>query len=181
MKRSGMKYFTLFLLAVGSAAIGASSDVGQTIRSVELKDQPNADAASLATLPEKTHVEILKRQGAWLQVKAASGSGWLRMLTIRGEGGPDAKSSGGGGLKALGSLVTTGSSGTAPVATGVRGLSAEDLANAQENPAELAKLQSMAADAAQARSFAGQAQLKVQTIAYLAPVTGKDKKKGDAK
>ena len=47
MKRSGMKYFTLFLLAVGSAAIGASSDVGQTIRSVELKDQPNADPLKL--------------------------------------------------------------------------------------------------------------------------------------
>lgn len=176
MKRRGIKRISLLLFATATIAVGAVSDVGQTIRSVELKEQPSADASATATLPEKTHVEILQRQGAWLQVKAASGSGWVRMLAIRGEGGPAGKSSGGGGLKALGSLVTTGSSGTAPVATGVRGLDETDLANAQENPAELAKLQTMAADAALARSFAQQANLKVQTIAYFAAPSGKGKK-----
>lgn len=182
MKRRAMNCISLLLLAAGTVAVAAGSDTGQTIRSVELKDQPNADAAATATLPEKTHVEILQRQGAWLQVKAAPGTGWVRMLAIRGEGGPTGKSSGGGGLKALGSLVSTGSSGTAPVATGVRGLSEEDLAHAQENPAELAKLQSMAADAAMARGFAQQAKLKVQTVAYFAAPAGKGKgKKGEDK
>ena len=180
MKRRRIHLLSLSLLLAGTVAIGAGSDTGQTIRSVELKDQPNADATSTATLPEKTHVEVLQRQGAWLQVKAEAGSGWVRMLAIRGEGGPAGKSSGGGGLKALGSLMSTGSSGTAPVATGVRGLSEEDLTHAQENPAELAKLQSMAADQAMARSFAQQAKLKEQSVAYLAAPAGKGKK-GDAK
>jgi hypothetical protein len=178
MKRRPIHLLSLSLLLAGTAAIGAGGDTGQTIRSVELKDQPNADAASTATLAERTHVEVLQRQGAWLQVKADAGSGWVRMLAIRGEGGPAGKSSGGSGLKSLGSLLTTGSSGTAPVATGVRGLSEEDLAHAQENPGELARLQSMAADQAVARSFAQQAKLKEQTVAYFAGPAGKGKKGG---
>ena len=178
-----MKYFILILLAVCGAAV-AATEYGLTIRAVELKAQPNADAASVATLPEKTRVEVLKRQGAWFEVKATGGNGWLRMLTVRGEGGGEnaaeggAKKPSGRGLSMLGSLVTTGTSGT-PVATGVRGLSEEDLSHAQENPAELEKLQALASNPQEARKFAEQVKLKSQSIAYLP--SGKTQAKGDAK
>lgn len=157
------------LLLLGAACLcafaTAATQTGQTMRSVELKSEPSADATSVATLAEKTAVEVLQRKGAWYQVKSATGTGWVRMLAIRSEGG-DAKPSGGGGFSALRNMVGTGSSGTA-VATGVRGLSEEDLKNAQPNPAELAAMQALAASPEDARKFAGQAKLSVSTVAYL--------------
>lgn len=177
-----MKYLILLALAICGAAV-AATEYGQTVRSVELKAQPDADAASVATLPEKTRIEVLKRQGAWFEVKAPAGSGWLRMLAVRGEAGAEATAEGtpkksGKGFATLRSLVSTGSSGT-PVATGVRGLSEEDLQHAQENPLELEKLNGLASNPQEARKFAEQAKLKAQSVAYLA--TAKTKAKGEAK
>lgn len=180
-----MRYLILMLLLACGAAI-AATEYGETIRTIELKSGPDADAASVTTLAEKTKVEILKREGAWYQVKAASGSGWLRMLAVRGEAGAEqageagAKKSGDKGFSSLRNMVT-GSSGSA-VATGVRGLSEEDLKNAHPDPMELEKLKGMASNPTEARKFASQAKLKSQTVPYLAVTSAKDKQgKGAAK
>ena len=174
-----MKSFCLMLFAAGTVA-AAATEYGQTIRSTELKAQPSADAANVATLAEKTRVEVLSRKGAWFEVKAPDGNGWLRMLAVRSEAVPGAATGGksGGGLAALGHLVT-GSASDTPVATGVRGLSEEDLQHAQANPAQFEKLQTLAVAAPQARQFAGKAQLQAQSVAYLPGGTGHDK--GEAK
>lgn len=173
-----MKYSLMILLVFAAADVAVAAEYGQTIASSALKAQPTADAANLATLPQKTRVELLKRQGAWYEVKTANvaAAGWLRMLNVRAEGG--AKPSSGSGLAALSSVVHTGSSGTA-VATGVRGLSETDLSNARPDPAELQKLESFASDPEQARDFAGQVPLPAQSIQYLpAPsVSGKERAK----
>lgn len=155
-----MKFFILILLA---AAAGASGNHSQTIRALDLKAQPSADAASVAPLAVNTRVEILQRQGAWFQVKATNNTGWLRMLAVRPEstGGKS-----GGGLVALGHLVG-GGSGNSAVATGVRGLNDEDLKNAKANPAELEKLTAQSAEPDAARHFAGEAGLAAKTIDYL--------------
>ena len=55
-------------------------------------------------------------------------------------------------------VARTGTSGT-QVTTGVRGLDAEQIANAQPNPAELAKLEKFAADRDAAAGFAAQGKL----------------------
>ena len=174
-----MKYLGLLLLVAGSGAI-AASQFSQTIRAVDLKALPSADAANVAALPEKSQVEVLKRQGAWFQVKAPAGSGWLRMLAVRGEGGasdaPPAKS---GSLSGLRHLVGA-SSGQSAVATGVRGLSEEDLASAQPNPGQLQELQELSSNPGEARKFADQAKLKPQTVAYLVAAVI-SKSRGEAK
>jgi hypothetical protein len=170
-----MKYSVLMVCALASSA--AATEYGQTVSATDLKAQPSADAAALATLPQNTRVELLKRQGAWYEVKAANVAelGWLRMLNVRGEGG--AKSGGGGsGLAALSSMARTGSSGTA-VATGVRGLSETDLSNARPDPAELRELEGFAADPQQAREFAAQVPLQAQSVQYLPPPQGREKAK----
>ena len=79
-----MKYFILMLLAAATVAV-AAGEYSQTIRALDLKAQPSADAANVAALAENTRVEVLQRQGAWFQVKAANDSGWLRMLAVRPE------------------------------------------------------------------------------------------------
>ena len=53
------------------------------------------------------------------------------------------------------------------MATGVRGLSEEDLKNAHPNPVEFEKLQKYAVNKAKAEKFAHNAKLKARQLDYL--------------
>lgn len=167
MKRTRL----LFAILALGLACAAWAETGQTVKATDLKKTPFADAETVASLPENTAVEILKRQGPWMQVKANGKEGWVRMLSLRmGDG---AKSNGGGTAAGLGGLLNiarTGSSGNT-VATGVRGLTKEELANAQPNPEEMAKLKQYTTGAKEARAFAAAGGLKAQQVDYLKPPT----------
>jgi Bacterial SH3 domain len=142
----------------------AWAEPATVIKVTELKQAPATDAATVATLPENTAVEALERKSGWTRVKASSGEGWVRMLSLRfgGEVKPKAGSS---GLTQMFNVARTGTSGT-QVTTGVRGLDAEQLANAQPNPAELAKLEKFAADRDAAAKFAAQGKLAPKSVDY---------------
>ncbi len=68
-----------------------------------------------------------------------------------------------GVLRGVTSLFNRGAAGTPstlPTSTiGIRGLGAEDIANAQPNPAAVSQMEALRLDEAQARSFAAQAAL----------------------
>jgi len=134
------------------------------IRATDLKQEPATDSATLAALPENTAVEALERRGGWTRVKAGGGEGWVRMLSLRFGGDAPAKP-GASGLSQAFNVARTGTSGT-QVTTGVRGLDAEQIAAAQPNPAELAKLQGFAADRDAAASFAAQGKLDAKPVEY---------------
>jgi hypothetical protein len=153
----------IFLFLHVGAAYAA--EFGYTMRSTELKDAPFSDAKTLATLPEKTKVEIISRQGAWLKVKEQQ-QGWVRLLSLRtGEG---RMIGGDSGLKSLINLGLGRSGNTGvTVATGVRGLSEADLKNARPNPQELEKLRQLTIPPAEAQKFAASAKLTAQQINYL--------------
>lgn len=144
----------------------AAAETALTVRSTELKKEPFIDAETVATLAEQEKVEIIRRQGAWTQVKAAKNQGWVRMLSLRlGEG---TAKKGDSGIGSLLNVARSGSSGNT-VSTGVRGLSEEDLKNTHPNPEELQKMERLAASAQDARSFAGSAKLNSRQVDYLAP------------
>jgi hypothetical protein len=88
------------------------------------------------------------------------------MLTLRY--GAAAAKPGATGVSQLFNVARTGTSGT-QVTTGVRGLDAHDLANAQPNPAELAKLQDFASDRDAAAGFAAKGALTVKQVDYPKP------------
>jgi hypothetical protein len=134
------------------------------IRATDLKHEPASDSATLAALAENTAVEVLERKSGWTRVKAQPGEGWVRMLALRFGGTAPAKP-GATGLTQLFSVARTGTSGT-QVTTGVRGLDAEQIANAQPNPAELAKLEKFAADRDAAAGFAAQGKLSAKPVDY---------------
>jgi hypothetical protein len=161
----------LFILALALfSPVSWSGDAGQTLTDVGLKGEPFADAQTVGTLPAKAAVEIIKRQGGWLQIKTAEGlSGWAKMTSIKLEGG-DAAKPGSNGLVDVFKAAQTGRSGNTgvTVATGVRGLSPEDLKNAKPNPDEVKKLDSFAATKPQAESLANKAKLTSQKVEYLA-------------
>lgn len=122
------------------------------MRSTEIKQQPFSS------------VEVLSRHGGWVNISSSKGKGWVRMVSLRSDS--TAKKRGDSGLQSLINVGRSGSSGIT-VATGVRGLSEEDLRNAHPNPVELEKLQKFAASKAKAEKFAHDAKLKARPLDYL--------------
>jgi hypothetical protein len=155
-----MKYLYLMLMVPALAW----AEPATVIRATDLKQAPATDSATLAALVENTAVEALERKGGWTRVKGDAGEGWVRMLALRFGGAAPAKP-GASGLTQLFNVARTGTSGT-QVTTGVRGLEADQIAAAQPNPAELAKLEKFAADAGAAEKFAAQGKLAPTSVEY---------------
>jgi len=152
--------FTLFWLATSACA----EQTAYAVRNTEIKQQPYSDAATVARLSENASVSIVSRQGGWMRISSKAGNGWVKMLSLRG--GSTATKRGDSGMQSLFNIGRTGSSGIT-VATGVRGLSEEDLKNAQPDPLELEKLQSYAVNKSKAEKFARDAKLKSHQLDYL--------------
>ena len=140
----------------------AWAEPATTIRQVELKKAPAADAETIGQIAENTALDALERKGGWTRVKSESGEGWVRMLALR-FGGPGEAKKGDSGVSKLFNVARTGSSGTT-VTTGVRGLDPEMLAKAQPNPAELAKMEQFAATPDGAAGFAAKGKLKARQV-----------------
>ncbi len=153
----------LFLLGC-MAAPAYAGQAAYTVRSTEIKQQPYSDAATVAKLNENASVNIVSRQGGWVRITSKAGNGWVKMLSLRSSS--TATKRGDSGLQSLFNVGRSGSSGIT-VATGVRGLSEEDLKNAQPAPRELEKLQNYAVNKAKAEKFARDAKLKSQQLDYL--------------
>jgi hypothetical protein len=134
------------------------------IRATELKQAPATDATTVASLAENTAVDAGERKGGWTRVKAGSSEGWVRMLSLRYAGTGDTKQ-GDAGVTQLLNVARTGTSGT-QVTTGVRGLDAEQLANAKPNPAEMKKMEGYAASREGAEGFADKGKLQSQRVDY---------------
>lgn len=143
----------------------ALAETGTALKADKLRVEPYADARTTGTLARGDKLEILSKQGGWLKVKTAKGSGWVRLLSVRRGGGTAS-----GTAQAKGVLdLASGRAGTGKVvaATGVRGLSAEELKSAQFNEAEVIKLESHTQTAAQGRKFAVGGGLKAVEFAYV--------------
>jgi hypothetical protein len=141
------------------------AEAATVIRATELKRTPATDAESAGQLAENAKVEALERQGGWTRVRTAGGvEGWVRMLALRYEGAGAARQGDSGVAQAI-NVARTGTSGT-QVTTGVRGLDAEQIANAKPNPAELKKLERYSAGKDAAAAFAERGQLRAQQVSY---------------
>ena len=103
-----------------------------------------------ATLDEKASVSVMSRQGGWVKITSAKGNGWVRMLSLRGDS--TAKKPGDTGLQSLINVGRSGSSGIT-MTTGVRGLSEEDLKNAQPNPERIRKTAKVRGEQGQGRKI----------------------------
>jgi hypothetical protein len=135
------------------------------MRATEIKQQPATDAPAAGQLAENAKVDALERKGGWTRIKAESGAeGWVRMLALRYAGAGEAKL-GDSGVAQLLSVARSGTSG-AQVTTGVRGLDAEQLANARPNAAELKKMENYAASKDHAEGFAAKGNLRPQRVDY---------------
>ena len=165
------------LLAWAGIAM-ADGDPGIMRRAADLRAAPKDDAQSLISLRAQAPVTRLPgREGAWIQVRTVAGqTGWVHLFDVGSPGASGgapsgASQAGSGALRGLTRLFTPGSASggtTVPTTTvGIRGLSAEDIASAQPNPAAVAQMEALRQNESQARAFASSASLKSQTVEAL--------------
>ncbi|HEX5337848.1 MAG TPA: SH3 domain-containing protein [Gallionella sp.] len=168
MKNTSRILLAGLLLAMSSAHAGES---GAAIKSDDLKAEPFRDAKTVGTLATGDKVEILSKDGGWLQVKSPKGSGWVRMFSIRK--GEARKASAGSEAAGLAGLAS-GRAGTGKVVatTGIRGLNEEELKAAKYDEKELKLAESFATSRADAQKFASQGKLVARQMDYLPDAGG---------
>ncbi|MEO8385846.1 MAG: SH3 domain-containing protein, partial [Betaproteobacteria bacterium] len=83
MRRARVLIFGALLLAMFSAA-SVQAQAVLTNRATELRAAADDTAKVVQSLPEKTEVKVLVRQGAWQQVRVGNNTGWVRMMHLRG-------------------------------------------------------------------------------------------------
>ncbi|NQD37606.1 hypothetical protein HPT27_11270 [Permianibacter sp. IMCC34836] len=142
-------------------AVVNAAQQAQTVTTTDLKTKPEPKAETVASLPAGSMLQINDRQGGWYAAETSQGKGWVRLLHVRLAGG--SSKPGKNGVDTLVKLGSTSRTDTT-VATGIRGLTAEDLKQAKENPRELAKLDQFAVSDADARQFAAQGGVSSRTV-----------------
>ncbi|MFU8814459.1 MAG: SH3 domain-containing protein, partial [Pseudomonadales bacterium] len=139
---------------------------GTVMRDAELKAKPSLDAQTLGELPERTPVTIVDRHGGWFEVVRGDTRGWVRLLHVSsqppGTHGPIPPE-----LERA-ARVATGreGGGNIVVTTGTRGLTEEQLRQAEANTDELRRLEAQGVDARQAERHAARHGLQRRDIAY---------------
>ena len=144
----------------------AHAEPAVTIKAVDLKAQAASDAKTVASLPANTTVDLVERQGAWVQLRSGNDVGWGKLFDVRLAGTNTGSTK--GGAKSLGDVLglASGQRG-ASVTTGVRGLDGETLAKATPNPQEFAKLVAFQATKEQAQTFAAAGNLSPREVELL--------------
>jgi len=153
----------------GSAALAA--ETGTALKNDTIRKEPYADAKSAGSFTRGENLEILKKQGAWLQVKTKKSTGWVRLLSVKR--GTATTSSQSAGILA----AASGRAGTGQVVstTGVRGLSEQELKAAKFNETEIKTMESYTLSADDGRSFANAGKLKPIAFANLKAAKGDSK------
>lgn len=153
------------LLCLG--AIGSLQATPATlVRAGDLKADAFIDAATITSLPADAALTVLESKGGWSRVRTTDGkTGWVRLLNVRVA---TTASPAGGTLAAVGGVIRTGTTKGAAT-TGVKGLSREDIAHAQPNPQEVAKLDAFRSNMAQIDKFASARKLKARDVAEQNP------------
>lgn len=160
----------LFTLIVG---IAHAQEEAVIKRATQLRAAPGDGASSVAELA--THATVSRtaeRQGAWIQVRAASGAvGWVHMFDI---GTPVRDNPAAGALRHLGSKVGGGSAVSVATATaGIRGLGEGEVSRSTGggrvgSPGEgLQQADRLRASAENARTFAAAASLQARRVESL--------------
>jgi hypothetical protein len=166
---------TLSIAVVGvlACAPAFAAEYAYTVRPTELKAKPFTDAATVASLAEASKVDVLARQASWIQIQAASNTGWVKMLSLRFDAATAGKGS--SNMAVLFNIAATGASGSAP-STAVKGVSEEALKNPHPNPEAFKQMMDMQVSAADMTEFMRAGKLEPKKMAYVAaPAEGAKK------
>ncbi|ESP62713.1 hypothetical protein SMITH_647 [Smithella sp. ME-1] len=162
-----MKKYKILLLILTAILLlpllSLAAETGSALKADVIRKQPYSDAKKTGDIKRGEQLKILGKKGAWLNIKTAKFSGWVRLLSVK-----RGTSTGGNQIKGV-LDVASGRAGTGKVVatTGVRGLNEEELKNAKYNEAEVKKMESFTITSQQAQQFAKSGGLKAIKFNYL--------------
>jgi len=139
------------------------AEVGTALKNDQVRAEPYSDARVTGSITRNDKVEILSRNGAWLNIKTSKTKGWVRLLSVK-RGTASTGSSASDVLN-----MASGRSGTGKVVatTGVRGLNEEDLKSAKFDEAQVKTLEGYTQSSHQGQKFAATRSLKAAKLEYL--------------
>jgi len=142
-------YSILICLCVNST-LYAAEKTAVISRDTNLFAKPFKDADVLAELSSTTAITIVKRKGGWYQIKTPDKQGWVRLTYVRLDRKKN-KNQGSDSGSNVGELLTglaTGREKSDEVssATAIKGLSEEELQNAEPDVDALNSLDNFAVD-----------------------------------
>ena len=173
--RFGGALLALAWLVAGGAVHAQAQAQEETVvvrRATEVREQPG-ESRSLASLQAEAPVtRLADRQGPWVRVRTGAGVvGWVHLFDLGTAGSAGASSGGGasglfrGVTRIFGKPASTSASNNATI--GIRGLGAEDLAQAQPDTAAVTRMETLRVTEPQARQFAREAGLAAQSVSPL--------------
>jgi hypothetical protein len=162
-----MNKLTRLLLATGllvQAVFSIAAETGSALKNDNIRFEPYTDAKVVGSFSRGEPLQILNKKGAWLQVKAKKGTGWVRLLSVK-----RGVASGSGNAVSGALAVASGRAGTGQVVstTGIRGLSEAELKAAKFNETEIKAMESYTVTPAQGQKFASAGSLKTTAFANL--------------
>lgn len=154
------------MLTSGIAGTALAQTQATVVRSTELKAKPFSDAETVKALKENDKLGVLSRKASWTEVKAQDNSGWVKMLSIRFEGGDLNTKANDEVLPGFGNLVKGSASGSTTT-TAVKGWDKETFKNLSPNQERFQKAIGFAVTKSDAKAFASQKELSDQEQAYV--------------
>lgn len=139
--------YGLATVAVMASVSASAAQSAALVINTPLRQSPDNTAAVVANLNKDAVVSVLDRSGGWYSVETAQAKGWLRIVALRFVGAAP--------VKTAQVLPGTGShnDGNITVATGIRGLSDQDLASAKPDHAALAAVSAYSVDNEEVNEF----------------------------
>ena len=101
-----MKKSLVWLVTALACSQVVAAETGVALKADQLRADTFSDAKVVGSVNKNDAVDILTKKGAWLQIKVAGKTGWVRLLTVK-------RNSAGGSNVAGVVGVATGRSGTA--------------------------------------------------------------------
>lgn len=159
-------------LAAALAGAAQAQEAAVTRRATPVRESPAEGARQLVWLPAQAPVTRgEQRQGPWVQVRTGDGTtGWVRLFDIEPASGAPAASGGnvvGGVLRGATQLFGSSKPAQAATTAGIRGLGAEDIAQARPDPGAVSQMERLRQTEFDARAFAAAAALRPVAIAPM--------------
>ena len=127
---NGWRWLALLAALAWCALAGAQTH--EVATATQLRATPSLNSTVVQQLPIGAPLQAVQTQGGWLKVQSGQQQGWVRISHVKSMTAARPTPATGGG-NALASLFT-GSSSAPTATTGARGLTQEQLANAQPAP-----------------------------------------------
>jgi hypothetical protein len=159
------------LPALGAASAATAID-GTLARNESLRAEARDDATSIRSLDKGARVQVLFREGAWYRVDHAGQQGWIRLYWVRTGGAKVQQAAAAAPARSIGSSLAAirarRNQGQVTASLGVRGLSEDELKGAQFDAEQVAKLDTLAVDAADAAKFAAAGPVQGRSVDEIA-------------